>query len=118
MAPESYYIEPVVSDLRRFVEDLRNLLDRGLSGQPLLNALKPPTERLIDDSSWIADEWRRPDLDIHQVAIAGDEPSVALHVLSNDLGTVERQPFAPEEQMVVDFVSGYTNVDGRSNRGR
>jgi predicted metal-dependent enzyme (double-stranded beta helix superfamily) len=202
MAPESYFVEPVVPDLRRFVDDFRNLLDRGLTGQPLLHALEPPTERLVDDPSWIADEWRRPqgelatwamyrsqdpelgvfttavppgamtkvihltdgwvarvqgvqiermyrrradgtyegfadlelttadpvtlgelsplypDLDIHQVATAGDEPSVSPHVFGNDLGAVERQSFAPEEQTVVDLVSGYTNVDGRSNLGR
>jgi len=204
MAPESYYLEPVEPRLRRFVEDFRNLLDGGLRGQPLLDALKRPTETLVDDPSWITDEWRRPvgelatwamyrsqepdlcvftmvvppgeatkvhnhltdgwvacvqgtqierifrrvddgsrdgfaelelisadpvalgeltplrhpDLDIHQVATAGDEPSVSLHVLANDLGTVERQSFDPEAHTVVDFVSGYTNVDGRSNLGR
>jgi len=55
-----------------------------------------------------------PDADIHQIRTTSSEPSVSLHVLCNDLGTVERQSFVPEKQAVTNFVSGYTNVDGVS----
>ncbi|MGE3961457.1 MAG: hypothetical protein AB7F65_07235 [Dehalococcoidia bacterium] len=61
---------------------------------------------------------RHPDEDIHQVITASAVPSVSLHVLCNDLGTVERQAFEPEEHHVEDFISGYTNVDGGSAIGR
>ena len=59
-----------------------------------------------------------PDEDIHQVITASNVPSVSLHVLCNDLGTVERQAFDPEAQHVEDFISGYSNVDGSSLIGR
>ena len=61
---------------------------------------------------------RHPDEDIHQVITASAVPSVSLHVLCNDLGTVERQAFEPEDHEVEDFISGYTNVDGGSQIGR
>ncbi|MDA1002362.1 MAG: cysteine dioxygenase family protein [Chloroflexi bacterium] len=59
-----------------------------------------------------------PDHDIHQVVTMSDQPSVSLHVLCNDLGTVERQMFEPDAHRVNNFVSGYTNVTGRSAIGR
>jgi predicted metal-dependent enzyme (double-stranded beta helix superfamily) len=59
-----------------------------------------------------------PDADIHQIVTTSREASVSLHVLCNDLGTVERQTFEPEEQRATNFVSGYTNVDGASVIGR
>lgn len=59
-----------------------------------------------------------PDHDIHQVVTTSSEASVSLHVLCNDLGTVERQMFEPEAERVSNFVSGYTNVTGRSAIGR
>lgn len=61
---------------------------------------------------------KHPDEDIHQVITASATPSVSLHVLCNDLGTVERQAFEPDEQRVQDFISGYTNVTGSSSIGR
>ena len=59
-----------------------------------------------------------PDADIHQIRTTSSEASVSLHVLCNDLGTVERQSFTPETHGVTNFVSGYTNVDGASRIGR
>jgi len=59
-----------------------------------------------------------PDHDIHQVVTTSPASSVSLHVLCNDLGTVERQRFEPEAHRVDNFVSGYTNVTGRSAIGR
>jgi predicted metal-dependent enzyme (double-stranded beta helix superfamily) len=59
-----------------------------------------------------------PGADIHQIVTTSREPSVSLHVLFNDLGTVERQTFEPAEQTATNFVSGYTNVDGTSVIGR
>lgn len=61
---------------------------------------------------------RHPDEDIHQVITSSAVPSVSLHVLCNDLGTVERQAFDPEHHHVEDFISGYTNVSGGSSIGR
>ncbi|MDA0815538.1 MAG: hypothetical protein O2924_03085 [Chloroflexi bacterium] len=61
---------------------------------------------------------RHPHEDIHQVITASAVPSVSLHVLCNDIGTVERQAFDPDAHLVEDFVSGYTNVDGGSAIGR
>ena len=61
---------------------------------------------------------KHPHEDIHQVITASSVPSVSLHVLCNDLGTVERQAFEPDDHRVEDFVSGYTNVDGASRIGR
>ncbi len=52
-----------------------------------------------------------PDHDIHQILTTSSEASVSLHVLCNDLGTVERQSFDIEAGSVQDFVSGYSNVD-------
>ncbi|MPZ99473.1 MAG: hypothetical protein GEU80_09080 [Dehalococcoidia bacterium] len=203
--PDSYYIEPVQPVLRRFVEDFRNLVDRERGKPGLLESLRAPVERLLDDPGWIDENFRRPrpgetaawavyrsqdpDLciftmvvppgemtkvhnhltdgwvglvqggqlerkfhraddgsepgaarlelvaedpialgeltplsyphdDIHQVVTTSGEPSVSLHVLCNDLGTVERQTFDPNAGTVSDFVSGYTNVDGGSRIGR
>jgi hypothetical protein len=45
-------------------------------------------------------------------------PSVSLHVLASDLGTVERQSFDLDAGTVASFVSGYSNVDGTSTIGR
>lgn len=59
-----------------------------------------------------------PDADIHQIVTTSRDASVSLHVLCNDLGTVERQTFEPEEHRATAFVSGYTNVDGSSSIGR
>lgn len=59
-----------------------------------------------------------PWADIHQIVTTSRDASVSLHVLCNDLGTVERQTFEPEEQRATTFVSGYTNVDGASVIGR
>lgn len=61
---------------------------------------------------------QHPDADIHQILTTSRDASVSLHVLFNDLGTVERQTFEPEQHAVTNFVSGYTNVDGASVIGR
>ncbi len=205
MAPQTYYIEPVEPVLRRFVEDFRNVVAREGEAPGLLDALRGPTERLLEDPTWIAEAYRKPvpgatatwavyrsqdpdlciftmvvppgemtkvhnhltsgwvglvqggqvermfrrtddrsrpgyaaldlvsetsvalgeltplqypDHDIHQVVTTSRDASVSLHVLCNDLGTVERQMFEPEAHRVQDFVSGYTNVTGQSAIGR
>ena len=61
---------------------------------------------------------KHPDEDIHQIITMSREPSVSLHVLCNDLGTVERQAFDIDTHEATTFVSGYTNVDGESRIGR
>ena len=61
---------------------------------------------------------QHPGNDIHQITTTSSEPSVSLHVLCNDLGSVRRQAFDLEAGTVRDFVSGYTNVDGTSAIGR
>ena len=59
-----------------------------------------------------------PDHDIHQILTTSRDASVSLHVLCNDLGTVERDSFDPEARRVERFVSGYSNVTGASRIGR
>jgi 3-mercaptopropionate dioxygenase len=61
---------------------------------------------------------KHPDEDIHQVITVSDIPSVSLHVLCNDLGTVERQSFEPDLNEVENFISGYTNIDPGMGIGR
>jgi len=58
-----------------------------------------------------------PDRDIHQIFTTSAEASVSLHVLCNDLGTVERQSFDPQAGTVQNFVSGYSNVEGGTGIG-
>ena len=61
---------------------------------------------------------QHPDNDIHQMLTVSREPSVSLHILCNDLGTVARQSFDIEKHEATTFVSGYTNVDGQSGIGK
>ncbi|MDA0271453.1 MAG: cysteine dioxygenase family protein [Chloroflexi bacterium] len=68
----------------------------------------------LGELTWL----KHPDEDIHQVVTASDVPSVSLHVLCNDLGTVERQSFEPEQRGVENFISGYTNVGPGAGIGR
>ena len=50
-----------------------------------------------------------PTGDIHRVFAKGMEPSISLHLLSNDVGCVLRHRFEPETGEVAPFRSGYTN---------
>ncbi len=50
-----------------------------------------------------------PTGDIHRVITTGDEPSISLHLLGNDVGCVWRHRFEPETGEVAPFRSGYTN---------
>jgi predicted metal-dependent enzyme (double-stranded beta helix superfamily) len=59
MSPQQYYLEPVRPVLRRFVEDVHNIIARERGSAALLDALRAPTERVIDDPSWMTDEFRR-----------------------------------------------------------
>ena len=52
-----------------------------------------------------------PTGDIHRVVTTGDEPSISLHLLGNDVGCVLRHRFEPETGEVAPFRSGYTNID-------
>ncbi len=55
---------------------------------------------------------KAPEEDIHQIRTVSEVASVSIHVLANDLGTVERQWFAPAAEgrwECTDFVSGYSN---------
>ena len=52
-----------------------------------------------------------PTGDIHRVVTTGDEPSISLHLLGNDVGCVWRHTFVPETGEVAPFRSGYTNRD-------
>ncbi|MCK9497118.1 MAG: cysteine dioxygenase family protein [Dehalococcoidia bacterium] len=202
---DDYYIEPVESVLRRFVEDFRNIVERHRGTPNLLAELKAPMETLLYDPTWITEEFRQPlpdttaswvmyrsqdpdlcifsmvvpahsmtkvhnhltdgwvglvqgeqverkyrrvddgsrpdyaelelvsqdpillgeltplkhpDEDIHQVLTSSDVPSVSLHVLCNDLGTVERQAFEPHIHHVENFISGYSNVAAGAGIGK
>jgi predicted metal-dependent enzyme (double-stranded beta helix superfamily) len=50
-----------------------------------------------------------PEGDIHRVRTLGDEPSVSLHLLGNDIGCIWRHRYEPEEHRVHPFRSGYSN---------
>jgi predicted metal-dependent enzyme (double-stranded beta helix superfamily) len=52
-----------------------------------------------------------PTGDIHRVITTGDEPSISLHLLGNDVGCVLRHRFVPDTGEVAPFRSGYTNQD-------
>jgi predicted metal-dependent enzyme (double-stranded beta helix superfamily) len=52
-----------------------------------------------------------PTGDIHRVITTGDEPSISLHLLGNDVGCILRHRFEPETGEVAPFRSGYTNQD-------
>jgi predicted metal-dependent enzyme (double-stranded beta helix superfamily) len=52
-----------------------------------------------------------PDGDIHRVRTVSPEASISIHLLGNDLGCIVRHRFDPEHGVVVDFKSGWANVD-------
>jgi predicted metal-dependent enzyme (double-stranded beta helix superfamily) len=52
-----------------------------------------------------------PTGDIHRVTTTSPEPSISLHLLTNDVGCVLRHRFEPETSKVIPFRSGYTNLD-------
>jgi len=58
-----------------------------------------------------------PTGDIHRVITTGDEPSISLHLLGNDVGCVWRHRFEPETGEVAPFRSGYTNKDCEAENG-
>jgi predicted metal-dependent enzyme (double-stranded beta helix superfamily) len=52
-----------------------------------------------------------PQDDIHRVRTTSEEPSVSIHLLTNDTGCVWRHTFDPDSGERHDFRSGYANVD-------
>jgi predicted metal-dependent enzyme (double-stranded beta helix superfamily) len=50
-----------------------------------------------------------PEGDIHRVRTLGDQPSVSLHLLGNDIGCVWRHRYEPHEHRAYPFRSGYSN---------
>lgn len=52
-----------------------------------------------------------PSGDIHRVITTSAEPSISLHLLTNDVGCVLRHRFVPETGEVAPFRSGYTNFN-------
>ncbi|MBD2452283.1 cysteine dioxygenase family protein [Nostoc sp. FACHB-152] len=58
-----------------------------------------------------------PDNDIHSVkATTVFAPSISIHVMGNDTGSIWRHHYHPEEQSVRSFRSGYSNVPVKENR--
>ncbi|MGE5189864.1 MAG: hypothetical protein ACM3NF_07395 [Gemmatimonadota bacterium] len=57
-----------------------------------------------------------PTGDVHRVVTIGDEPSISLHLLANDIGCVWRHTFVPETGQVVPFRSGYANKECDAER--
>jgi predicted metal-dependent enzyme (double-stranded beta helix superfamily) len=51
-----------------------------------------------------------PSGDIHRITTTSAEPSISLHLLTNDVGCVVRHRFLPETGEVTAFRSGYTNL--------
>lgn len=91
-------------------------LRRDDAATPGAASLEQVAEELIENGA--ITPIKHPGDDIHQIITTSNEPSVSLHVLCNDLGSVNRQSFDPDAGTVTDFVSGYTNVDGASLIGR
>jgi predicted metal-dependent enzyme (double-stranded beta helix superfamily) len=58
-----------------------------------------------------------PSGDIHRVVTTGDEPSISLHLLGNDVGCVLRHRFDPGTGEIAPFRSGYTNKDCEAKSG-
>ena len=54
--------------------------------------------------------------DIHRVTTTGDQPSISLHLLANDIGCVARHIFTPETGEVIPFLSNYSNYDCEAER--
>jgi 3-mercaptopropionate dioxygenase len=52
-----------------------------------------------------------PHADIHRVRTTSAEPSVSIHLLTNDTGCVWRHTYDPETGEASRFRSGYVNVD-------
>jgi predicted metal-dependent enzyme (double-stranded beta helix superfamily) len=50
-----------------------------------------------------------PDGDIHRVQALGEEPSISIHLLGNDVGCVWRHRFEPDAHAVHPFRSSYSN---------
>jgi predicted metal-dependent enzyme (double-stranded beta helix superfamily) len=51
-----------------------------------------------------------PSGDIHKVTTTSAEPSISLHLLTNDVGCIMRHRFVPETGEVAPFRSGYSNL--------
>ena len=51
-----------------------------------------------------------PSGDIHRVITTSAEPSISLHLLTNDVGCVLRHRFVPEKGEIAPFRSGYSNL--------
>jgi len=51
-----------------------------------------------------------PTGDIHRVITTSAEPSISLHLLTNDVGCVLRHRFVPETGEIAPFRSGYSNL--------
>jgi len=56
-------------------------------------------------------ELTPPSGDIHKVITTSDEPSISLHLLTNDVGCILRHRFVPETGEVAPFRSGYSNLN-------
>jgi 3-mercaptopropionate dioxygenase len=52
-----------------------------------------------------------PRADIHRIRTTSAEPSVSIHLLTNDTGCVWRHAYDPETGEATPFRSGYVNVD-------
>lgn len=52
-----------------------------------------------------------PSGDIHKVITTSPEPSISLHLLTNDVGCIMRHRFVPETGEVAPFRSGYSNLN-------
>lgn len=52
-----------------------------------------------------------PDGDIHRVRTISASASISIHLLGNDLGCIVRHRFEPDAGVVVDFKSGWANVE-------
>jgi predicted metal-dependent enzyme (double-stranded beta helix superfamily) len=51
-----------------------------------------------------------PEGDIHSVKTTSIEPSISIHLLTNDIGCIVRHSYNPQEATARTFRSGYSNV--------
>lgn len=83
----------------------RRLDDGGTEGQAQLEIA---LEQDVEQGEFFA--LLPPDGDIHRVTTISDEPSVSIHLLTNDTACVWRHRFDPDEGTVTPFRSGYSNA--------
>lgn len=90
-------------------QQIETVYSRRDDGAPVVEneALTPAFARTIDRGDFYP--LLPPAEDIHQVHTTSTEPSVSLHLLTNDTGCVWRHAYDPQTAQISPFRSGYAN---------